>query len=259
HNVHDPGIMLNELLAWVADAQVYSLARTPRRDERQAYARLMGIAPAGPAAATGLVWPDENAATDPLLPLPWAPGTFVDETTTFQSDLQDSPVFHPTERIDLATARLTGVWPEGADADFSAINRRGGSSWLPFVSAPNGKSVLRLQFSVGAGTSTTATSSDSAPNGDSNGTRTLSLGVEVPRRTGPAATTENAQLDRTSQCRASPLRVRLIDRTGEHELSGVRDTTSMFTQTGVLLLPVDASISIDGDFELLIDCPTGEW
>src|SRR5690606_31874795 len=125
HNVHDPGIMLNELLAWVADAQVYSLARTPRRDERQAYARLMGIAPAGPAAATGLVWPDENAATDPLLPLPWAPGTFVDETTTFQSDLQDSPVFHPTERIDLATARLTGVWPEGADADFSAINRRG--------------------------------------------------------------------------------------------------------------------------------------
>ena len=31
HNVHDPGIMLMELVAWVADAQVYALghARAP--------------------------------------------------------------------------------------------------------------------------------------------------------------------------------------------------------------------------------------
>ena len=41
HNAHDPGIMLMELLAWVAEAQIYSLARA-RRDERGAYAALMG-------------------------------------------------------------------------------------------------------------------------------------------------------------------------------------------------------------------------
>src|SRR5581483_7920401 len=39
HNTHDPGIMLAELMAWVAEAQGYALSRV-RRDERAAYARL---------------------------------------------------------------------------------------------------------------------------------------------------------------------------------------------------------------------------
>ncbi|MGH8237126.1 MAG: putative baseplate assembly protein, partial [Steroidobacteraceae bacterium] len=42
YNAHDPGITLMELLAWVSEAQLYSLARM-RRDERAAYAALLGL------------------------------------------------------------------------------------------------------------------------------------------------------------------------------------------------------------------------
>jgi predicted phage baseplate assembly protein len=52
HNVHDPGIMLLELVAWTADAQIYSLGRM-RRDERVAYARLLGVEDGGPQPARG--------------------------------------------------------------------------------------------------------------------------------------------------------------------------------------------------------------
>jgi hypothetical protein len=31
HNAHDPGITLMELLAWVSEAQLYSLGRIPAR------------------------------------------------------------------------------------------------------------------------------------------------------------------------------------------------------------------------------------
>lgn len=56
YNLHDPGITLMELLAWVTEAQLYSLGRM-RRDERDAYAALMGVERCGPSAATGAIWP----------------------------------------------------------------------------------------------------------------------------------------------------------------------------------------------------------
>ena len=64
HNAHDPGITLIELLAWVSEAQLYSLSRT-RRDERAAYAALMGIAPHGTRPSSGLIWPDPQDPESP--------------------------------------------------------------------------------------------------------------------------------------------------------------------------------------------------
>ena len=55
YNHHDPGITLVELLAWVANSQVYSLARN-RLDERLAMARLLAATPqrCDPGARHGL-------------------------------------------------------------------------------------------------------------------------------------------------------------------------------------------------------------
>ena len=61
HNIHDPGITFLELLAWTAEAQIYALGRM-RRDERLAYAALMGLRPRGPAPARGMVWLDKIEA-----------------------------------------------------------------------------------------------------------------------------------------------------------------------------------------------------
>src|SRR5437763_7591257 len=65
HNAHDPGITLMELLAWVAEAQLYSLGHM-RRDERVAYAALLGVAPGGTQGARGLIWPDRSDPSSPV-------------------------------------------------------------------------------------------------------------------------------------------------------------------------------------------------
>src|SRR6185369_16482773 len=44
HNYHDPGVTLIELLAWVAEMDLYELNRVPERHKRK-FLALVGIAP----------------------------------------------------------------------------------------------------------------------------------------------------------------------------------------------------------------------
>src|SRR5206468_5299847 len=64
HNAHDPGITLMELLAWTAEAQLYSVSRM-RRDERTAYAALLGLHAGGTRGAQGLIWSDRQDPDSP--------------------------------------------------------------------------------------------------------------------------------------------------------------------------------------------------
>src|SRR5256886_17332465 len=66
HNAHDPGITLMELRAWAAEAQLYSLGRRPRRDERTAYGALLGVSAAGTRAARGMLWADRSDPASPF-------------------------------------------------------------------------------------------------------------------------------------------------------------------------------------------------
>jgi predicted phage baseplate assembly protein len=50
HNAHDPGITLMELLAWVAETDIYRVDRIPDSHIRT-FLKLIGIAPRSPAAA----------------------------------------------------------------------------------------------------------------------------------------------------------------------------------------------------------------
>ena len=86
YNAHDPGITLMELLAWTSEAQLYSLSRM-RRDERTAYAALLGIQPSGSQPATGLIWPDNE---DPRSPTVTYTATSVLPKNT-SVDLADTP------------------------------------------------------------------------------------------------------------------------------------------------------------------------
>lgn len=58
HNLHDPGITLLELLAWIADQQVYQLGFVGDRHQR-AFAALLDVRPERARPAGGLVWLDE--------------------------------------------------------------------------------------------------------------------------------------------------------------------------------------------------------
>jgi len=241
HNVHDPGIMLTELMAWIADAQIYSLGRS-RRDERLAYASLMGLKPSGATPASGLVWPAAQMMTNPQLPIAWARGTVAGPSSDVFADGADSPKFHPVEPVYLATCRLTAVTSiaeDGTRTDLTRVNQHGGTSFLPFGSAPTRKSRLELEFTQGAVGATIAAGTSGY----------LSIGFQIDREsTGPAHPMR------------SRLRATLVDARGEHSVPVYQDSTAMFMQSGVLLLQIDPqAMALDDSFTLTIDCPSGAW
>lgn len=146
YNLHDPGITLIELVAWLGEAQIYALSRL-RRDERQAYAAFAGAAPAGPRAARGLVWPD---AGDPsgALNTQVRPRAMVDADPIRPTDA-DRPlcrVAQPTLLVPGRITALTTTLASGARIDQTAGNARGQVAWLPFGADAGPGDVLRIDY-----------------------------------------------------------------------------------------------------------------
>ena len=81
-----------ELLAWVAEAQLYSLSRL-RRDERAAYAALLGLAAEGDAAARGILWADRHDPSSPVLT--FARSMVLPADTVINVIGEDAPTFRP--------------------------------------------------------------------------------------------------------------------------------------------------------------------
>lgn len=136
HNIHDPGIMLIELLAWVAEAQIYSLARQ-RTDERRAYAALFGVDEARATSATGVLWP---FAVD----VP-AAGQLVAAGTVATPRQANPPPFVVAQSVRLTGAVLTRLETIARDrgiVDHEAAWRRGEADFLPL--GADGAGRLRL-------------------------------------------------------------------------------------------------------------------
>jgi hypothetical protein len=213
HNIHDPGIMLTELIAWVAEAQIYSLSRT-RRDERIAYARLLGIRPQGPRPAQGLIWQlEEDERTGPAIV-----GVSVSNGAPVQADLPELPAFRLRADQHLSPAilrRVVTYSADGSSADNTRINRRNGATYLPFGSSPDPGDRLVLSFDGLA----------IAPGG--NGA--FGLGVEM---------SELDLTDAADEAGGAWLDVAMRDGSGERPLRLLQDTTHGFTRNGVLLLDI---------------------
>jgi hypothetical protein len=145
HNAHDPGITLMELLAWVAEAQLYSLGHM-RRDERAAYAAMLGILPGGTKGAHGLIWPDRS---DPRSPLTTYSMTMVlSKDTVIKLAGADSPTFRPSNTLLWVPGRITALLTrlgDGQTIDHTSANGRG-VAWLPFGERAGRRDVLAISF-----------------------------------------------------------------------------------------------------------------
>jgi len=148
HNAHDPGITLIELLAWVGEAQLYSLSRM-RRDERAAYAALMGVQPHGARPARGLIWPDHGDPQGPASTV--SRGRIIETASAIHLSKSEVPSFRAAwrqlwipARIDALTSRLA----DGTLADHTAANRRGGPAFQPFGDNDGRGAVLRMAISA---------------------------------------------------------------------------------------------------------------
>jgi len=215
HNTHDPGIMLVELLAWIAEAQMYGIART-RKDERLAFARLVGLSERGPQPASGLIWADVRS------PAPWPAGHVVERGTTVTPEQPEAPTFVTTDAIELTTARLTSVASEhdGRRVDWTRSNARDGATFMPFGSAPAPGDRLLLEF--------TGPLTGKADGG------VISIGVQIA---GASETHTTAGRRPVSRLIAS-----LTTADGERRLRIVKDTTDGLLRSGVLLLRIPGQL-----------------
>lgn len=223
YNVHDPGITLLELLAWVTEAQMYSLSRM-RRDERKAYAAMFGISPQGSTPASGSVWPDLGAPDAPMRS--YRQSLVIGADARIAVSKRDLPAFHPTHPILWVPGSIVSLstrLADGSSIDQTAVNASEQHGFEPFGPAPGAGTRLHMDFQ------TVGTAGLFPKARESAVSALFPIGVRV-EGSGAAA------LGRP----VSPLRVSLIGPTGRFPVPVVSDTSGGMLRTGVLLLDVGA-------------------
>ncbi len=223
-NTHDPGIMLIELMAWVADAQIYSLARL-RHDERRAYTNLLGVVNQGPRSGQGLVRPASDATPT------WRPGSAVDTHTPVYAKASGAPPFFPTHAVVLTRAtlvRLATQYANGTVRDWTRANRQMGATFRPFDAVAGAAAQLTLECSGPLIESAPAQSGANAGAGNSG--VTISIGFQIYRDPAVAASLDAAQ---GPVLPASQPQVVLVDSTGSRPLTLIADTTLGMLRSGV--------------------------
>jgi predicted phage baseplate assembly protein len=150
HNAHDPGITLMELLAWVAEAQLYSLDHLSR-DERTAYAALLDVSAAGTRAARGLLWPDH---LDPASPSnTFLSNVVIDPGASIHLPGDEELQFRPEYKVLWTPGNILRLWSraaDGADRELASINRRGGAEFLPFGETAGPRDIFAMEFETRA-------------------------------------------------------------------------------------------------------------
>ena len=238
YNAHDPGITLMELLAWVAEAQLYSVSRM-RRDERLAYAALLGLSPAGTRPARGLLWSDRSDPDSPATRLKTsvvigkdAPIRLKDgEATAFRPDHQLLWAPGRTERLETRTSN-------GQTVDHTFKNEHGGIPYMPFGDVPGRRDVLRLTFASRDNNGLFGRNRDAARGA------LWAIGViAAPRRASAPATTIEDE-----PCH-SPLSASLVAGDERFPVAIVSDSTRGLLTTGAILLDLDSVSSAPEDMQ----------
>jgi hypothetical protein len=153
HNVHDPGITLLELFAWLTETSIYRLNRVPER-HRLKFLALIGFAPRPPQPARTVFTFAPEAGTPPFL----VPAGMEFEVL---GPGGEAVLFRTLRDLDVAPAMLEAVLVESADGDLKdrtadwleglpltvlgANPRPGAAFYLGFSQLPTG-SPLALAF-----------------------------------------------------------------------------------------------------------------
>ncbi len=243
YNLHDPGITLIELLAWVADAQIYSLARM-RRDERAAYARLLGVALHGPQPATGLIWPDPSDAVAPVNAL--ARPVVLPRATAIRPQDADRPVYRPTVDLLLVPGRLESVRSRLAcdrSVDHTPTNARGTVAFEPFGPDAGPGDVLALAYRCASEAGLAAREPPQR-----GALFVIGARADAPSNRGSPAAAGAAPPD---------VEVTLVIGVQRIPLAVVSDTTRGFLRTGALALALPDRLPAAEIFTLEFRAPAG--
>ena len=237
YNLHDPGITMLELLAWVTEAQLYGLSRT-RRDERTAYAALLGLAPQGPVPAAGCIWPEPGTSR-------YTRSLVIDQDAVVVPVRSAKPAYRTTDRQLWLAGRIAALRAVGADGgakDFGVTNERGNVVFLPFGELAGPRDMLAIDILCPAGGGLFP-----PRRADADGAF-LMLGVR---------TDAGAGKDRAAPSTTATLAVALRAGAARHTIPVVDDGTAGFTASGVLVLDVSGVEGSPSTFTLEITAPAG--
>jgi hypothetical protein len=157
HNLHDPGITLMELFAWIAEMDLYRLDRVPAAHIRK-FLALLGFAPLPPAGAEVAL--GARLASGGPLPLPT--GLLLDATTA-SGERVGYVTEEPVTVVPVALAALqsqaggevrdlTAAWRRGEPvAPFGDDPRVGDALYLGFSEPPPAGVPISLYFEVEGG------------------------------------------------------------------------------------------------------------
>ncbi|WP_461189955.1 baseplate J/gp47 family protein [Arthrobacter sp. Z4-13] len=166
HNLHDPGMTMIDLLAWIVDQQIFRVGSVGSR-HRRAFAALLGQKPEGAQPARGVVWPSEGLSEGRVVQQ-GAPVVCVTRPTLpFALERQ---LFLTAAVLRGAHVTVDGRHVPASDSDFDAV------SWTLGGHRHQSLTALTLQFSGALGTS--------------EGEAPMSLGFDVVPHPGPAITSE---------------------------------------------------------------------
>ena len=236
HNAHDPGITLMELLAWVAEAQLYSVSRL-RKDERASYAALLGLATTGTTGARGLIWPDHLDPGSPAAT--FAKSHVIAEDAVVHVTGSEAPTFRPTHRLLWTPGRIIKLETRHADGrttDHTTMNARGGAAFLPLGDTAGRRVVLALTFECRDDDGLFGKTRQQAAKA------LWSIGVRAATRS--RASPDESLRDGREQAKPSPLTATLIAGTERLPVKIALDSTEGLLTTGVILFDLaDVAIS----------------
>jgi predicted phage baseplate assembly protein len=241
HNAHDPGITLMELLAAVAEAQLYAVGRI-RRDERDAFAALMGVRPHGTRPASGLLWPDRSRPDAPANT--YRTSFVIDGDTSVRLRDSPQPAFHPVRPLLWAPCKLRQLTlrtARGAIQQFLALNERG-VGFMPFGESAGHGDKFVLSFEA------------ASPQGLLPPTLAMpestcwAIGVRVA---------DSVDEARSTVAKGSPLSAVLIADQRRLDVPIVEDTSSGMLRTGYLLLDLSAVKFSPASFAIEFRAPRG--
>ncbi|MET0789233.1 MAG: hypothetical protein ABWY33_08325 [Cellulomonas sp.] len=136
HNLHDPGITLLDLLAWVVDQQVYRVGFVGDR-YLAAFAALLGAAPSGPIPARGLLWPRRTHVSERALA--------ADTPVTCASELELPFVLE--QAVHVTPARLIDLVVDGEGTPVVVPHEGARTAPISLAPAPSGgRTTLTLRF-----------------------------------------------------------------------------------------------------------------
>ena len=229
HNAHDPGITLMELLAWVSESQLYSLSHV-RRDERAAFAALLGLTPTGTQGATGLIWSDRLDLTSPVRT--FAKTAVLPEDTVINVQGSETPTFRPMEKLLWVPGRIDRLETRHADGrttDHTRTNEHGGVAFLPFGETAGRRDVLVMTF--------TCRDQDGIFGNNRPSTKGARWAIGVQAAPPLGGATINAA--EPSQTNRSQLEAVLVDGDVRAPVKIASDSTQGLLATGALLLDLD--------------------